>query len=176
MAALRWLFKNYKNLSFLFIIMGFINVWSYFQWIGRMDFFPFISGNVAGSLAILICSLAFFASISFMFVMPSALCALMGLKSSIKDKKKLSVRDRLKVDYNEGCAAATALVMIVTGITVIFIKDEVSAQLFYLPFLSGLTCHIICNSQVNRGRKYICGILSLACSICMSVRVKSIAR
>lgn len=39
MVALRWLFKNYKNLSVLFVVTEFINVWAYFQLLGRIDFF-----------------------------------------------------------------------------------------------------------------------------------------
>ena len=156
MTALRWLFKNYKNLSVLFIVMGFINVWAYFQWIGRVDFFPFIIGNVAGSLAILICSMVFFAAISFMFVMPSALCALTGLKSTIKDKKKRSLRDRLEVYYNEGCAAATALVAVITGITVLFLKDNVSMELLYITSLAAFVSHAIFNFIINNKRqKYL---------------------
>jgi len=149
MAALRWLFKNYKNLSVLFIVMGFINVWAYFQWIGRVDFFPLIIGNVAGSLAILISSLVFFVAISFMFVMPSALCAIVGLKSAIKDKKKLSLRQRLKVDYNEGCAAATALIAVITAITVLFIKSEFDQESFLITFFVAFISHIIFNRFIN---------------------------
>lgn len=153
MAALRWLFKNYKNLSVLFIVMGFINVWAYFQWIGRVDFFPFIIGNVAGSLAILICSLVFFVAISLMFVMPSALCALTGLKSTIKDKKKLSLRERLKVYYNEGCAAATALVAVITAMTVLFLKDKVSIELLYITSLAAFLSHALFNFIINNKRQ-----------------------
>jgi len=156
MAALRWLFKNYKNLSVLFIVMGFINVWAYFQWIGRVDFFPFIIGNVAGSLAILICSLVFFVATSFMFVMPSALCALTGLKSTIKDKKKRSLRERLDVYYNEGCAAATALVAVITAVTVLFLKEKISIELLYITSFTALVSHAFFNFIINNKRqKYL---------------------
>lgn len=156
MAALRWLFKNYKNLSVLFIVMGFINVWAYFQWIGRVDFFPFIIGNVAGSLAILICSLVFFVATSFMFVMPSALCALTGLKSTIKDKKKRGLSERLEVYYNEGCAAATALVAVITAVTVLFLKEKISIELLYIPSVAAFVSHVLFNFFINNKRqKYL---------------------
>lgn len=160
MAALRWLFKNYKNLSVLFIVMGFINVWAYFQWIGRVDFFPFIIGNVAGSLAILICSLVFFVATSFMFVMPSALCALTGLKSPIKDKKKRSLRERLNVYYNEGCAAATALVAVITAVTVLFLKEKINMELLYITSFTALVSHVLCNFMINNKRqRYLRGFI-----------------
>lgn len=161
MAALRWLFKNYKNLSFLFIVMGFINVWAYFQWIGRVDFFPFIIGNVAGSLAILICSLVFFVATSFMFVMPSALCALTGLKSTIKDKKKRSLRERINVYYNEGCAAATALVAVITAVTVLFLKEKINMELLYITSFTALLSHALCNLMINNKRqRYLRGFIA----------------
>lgn len=161
MAALRWLFKNYKNLSFLFIVMGFINIWAYFQWIGRVDFFPFIIGNVAGSLAILICSLVFFVATSVMFVMPSALCALTGLKSTIKDKKKRSLRERLNVYYNEGCAAATALVAVITAVTVLFLKEKINMELLYITSFTALLSHALCNFMINNKRqRYLRGFIA----------------
>lgn len=156
MAALRWLCKNYKNLSVLFVVMGFINVWAYFNWIGRVDFFPLITGNVEGSLAILISSLVFFIAISFMFVMPSALCALTGLERNIKDKKKMRLRERLKIYYNEGCAAATALVAVITAITVLFIKEEVSIHIIYITVVACLLSHVAFNFVINNKRqKYL---------------------
>ena len=161
MAALRWLFKNYKNLSVLFIVMGFINVWAYFQWIGRLDFFPFIISNVAGSLAILICSLVFFVATSFMFVMPSALCALTGLKSTIKDKKKRGLSERLEVYYNEGCAAATALVAVITAVTVLFLKEKISIELLYIPSVTAFVSHVFFNFFINNKRqKYLRGFIT----------------
>lgn len=154
MAALRWLLKNYKNLSFLFIVMGFINVWAYFQWLGRVDVFPYIIGNVAGSLAILMSSLIFFISISCLFVTPSTLCTFIGLKSTIKDKKKLSLREHIKVYYNEGCAAATALVTIITAISVLFINPKAGVIFFLsIPCLTGFITHVACNFFINNKKQ-----------------------
>ncbi|WP_277973082.1 hypothetical protein [Pantoea agglomerans] len=156
MTAFRWLCKNYKNLSFIFIVMGFINVWVYFKWIGRVDFFPLIIGNLSGSLSILISSLVFFLSISIMFFIPSALCSLMGLKSTVKDKKKLSIRERLKVEYNEGCTALTALITILTALAVLLMNDKVSVGLFVIPVMMGLITHVVCNYFINNKRqKYL---------------------
>ncbi|WP_312216385.1 hypothetical protein [Pantoea vagans] len=153
MTAFHWLFKNYKNLSFIFIVMGFINVWAYFKWIGRVDFFPLVIGNLSASLSVLISSLVFFLTISIMFFIPSALCSLMGLKSTVKDKKKLSIRERLNIEYNEGCTAITALITILTALAVLLINENSSVGVFVIPALMGLITHVICNYFINNQRQ-----------------------
>lgn len=156
MTAFRWLVKNYKNLSFVFIVIGFINVWAYFKWIGRLDFFSLVVGNLSASLSILISSLVFFLAISIMFFIPTALCSLMGLKRSIKDKKKLSIRERLETEYNEGCTAITSLVAILVALAVFLLNENISIRLFLIPALVGLVTHVICNHFTgNKSQRHL---------------------
>ncbi len=64
-------FKIIKELFPLFIIAGFINVWGYLKWIGRLDVFPLIINNVSGVIAVLITSLLFFSVFSMTLLLPS---------------------------------------------------------------------------------------------------------
>lgn len=106
--------KIIKDLSLLFIIMGFINVWGYFKWIGRVDIFPLIINNVTGVIAILITSLFFFGVFSIVLLVPSVLCSLSGMQNS-----KVN---RLNRKYNEGCCAITALTAVVTAFTLLLFE------------------------------------------------------
>lgn len=84
----RFSFKTIKDLFPFFIIVGFINVWAYFQWIGRPDVFPLIINNVAGVIAVLITSILFFSVFSVTLLIPSGFCSL----SAVQKGKKLARR------------------------------------------------------------------------------------
>ncbi|PZL88595.1 hypothetical protein CKF42_04625 [Pantoea sp. ARC270] len=97
--------------------------------------------------------MVFFLTISIMFFIPSTLCSLMGLKSTVGDKKKLSVRERLGVEYNEGCTALTALITILSALAVLLINDEAGIWIFIIPAMLGLITHIACNYFINKERQ-----------------------
>lgn len=104
-------------------------------------------------MAILVSSLVYFVAMSILFVMPSALCAIAGLKSNIKDKKKLRLSERIKVNYNEGCVAASALVAVITGIAVLFINPKPGWQLLFVTFFPAFITHMTCNFFINNNEQ-----------------------
>lgn len=134
--------KIIKDLSLLFIIMGFMNVWGYFKWIGRVDVFPLIINNVTGVIAILITSLFFFGVFSIVLLVPSVLCSLSGMQNS--------KGNRLNRKYNEGCCAITALTAVVTAFTLLLF--EVMSYSWWLLITTTATAsliHVIFNFFFN---------------------------
>jgi len=142
----RFRFKIIKDLFPLFIIAGFINVWAYFQWIGRPDVFPLIINNVTGVIAILITSILFFSVFSCSLIAPSALCSFTG---TLNGKKA-----RLARRYNEGCCAITAFSAFLAAFTVIYLGNTANGWLM-LPsaFIAALSVHSLVNHWINRHRQ-----------------------
>lgn len=142
----RFRFKTIKDLFPFFIILGFINVWAYFQWIGRPDGFPLIINNVTGVIAILITSILFFSVFSVTLLIPSALCSLTGAQNGKKA--------RLARRYNEGCCAITAFSAFLAAFTGIYFGQTSEAWLI-LPAagVAAFGVHSVVNQRVNRQRQ-----------------------
>jgi hypothetical protein len=138
-------FKIIKEFFPLFIIAGFINIWGYLKWIGRLDVFPLIINNVSGVVAVLITSLIFFSVFSMTLLIPSALSSLSGGQTSKKTK--------LKIKYNEGCCAATALTAVVIALTLMFIEKTLSVWVIGLSCAALLSIHTLLNYRFNRQRQ-----------------------
>ncbi|MDC7865163.1 hypothetical protein TH59_08080 [Pantoea ananatis] len=142
----RFSFKTIKDLFPFFIIVGFINVWAYFQWIGRPDVFPLIINNVAGVIAVLITSILFFSVFSVTLLIPSGLCSLSALQ---KGKKARPTRR-----YNEGCCAITAFSAFLTAFTAIYFGESSDAWLILSAAGAVATgVHSLVNHRVNRLRQ-----------------------
>jgi len=138
-------FKIIKDFFSIFIIAGFINVWGYFKWIGRLDVFPLIINNISGVVAVLITSLMFFGVFSVTLLIPSAFSSLSGWQACKKTK--------LKIKYNEGCCAATALAAVLIALTLMFIETDVSAWVICLSCIAILSIHTLLNYRFNRQRQ-----------------------
>ncbi|PWK99469.1 hypothetical protein C7431_102274 [Pantoea allii] len=142
----RFRFKIIKDLFPLFIIAGFINVWAYFQWIGRPDVFPLIINNVTGVIAILITSILFFSVFSVTLLIPSGLCSIAGAQ---KGKKARPARR-----YNEGCCALTTFSAFLTIFTWLYFGSTTSAWLIFpVAFVVALCVHSLVNHRINRHRQ-----------------------
>lgn len=138
--------KIIKDLSLLFIIMGFMNVWGYFKWIGRVDVFPLIINNVTGVIAILITSLFFFGVFSIVLLVPSVLCSLSGMQNS--------KGNRFNRKYNEGCCAITALTAVVTAFTLLLFEVmSYSWWLLITTTAAASLIHVIFNCFLNGKRQ-----------------------
>lgn len=142
----RFSFKTIKDLFPFFIIVGFINVWAYFQWIGRPDVFPLIINNVAGVIAVLITSILFFSVFSITLLIPSGFCSL----SAVQKGKKARPTRR----YNEGCCAITAFSAFLTIFTWLYFGSTARAWLILpVAFVVALCVHSLVNHRINRHRQ-----------------------
>lgn len=139
------IFKIIKELFPLFIIAGFINVWGYLKWIGRLDVFPLIINNASGVIAVLITSLLFFSVFSMTLLLPSGFCTLSGTQSKKKTK--------LKIRYNEGCCAITALTAVLVAFTLLFLDKLPIGWIVGIAVAVALLVHIYVNNKLNRQRQ-----------------------
>ncbi|QXG54223.1 hypothetical protein KTJ90_16725 [Pantoea jilinensis] len=139
-------FKIIKELFPLFIIAGFINVWGYLKWIGRLDVFPLIINNVSGVIAVLITSLLFFSVFSMTLLLPSGFCTLSGTLSKKKTK--------LKIRYNEGCCAISALTAILVAFFALLFLDKLS--IWWVAGAAAIIAfllHVYVNNKFNGHRQ-----------------------
>jgi hypothetical protein len=139
------IFKIIKELFPLFIIAGFINVWGYLKWIGRLDVFPLIINNASGVIAVLITSLLFFSVFSITLLLPSGFCTLSGTQSKKKTK--------LKIRYNEGCCAITALTAVLVAFTLLFLDWLSGVWILAISAIIALLVHVSVNFKINRHRQ-----------------------
>lgn len=139
------IFKVIKELFPLFIIAGFINVWGYLKWIGRLDVFPLIINNASGVIAVLITSLLFFSVFSMTLLLPSGFCTLSGTQSKKKTKSKIR--------YNEGCCAITALAAVLVAFTLLFLDWLPGVWILVVSASTALLVHVGVNYKINRHRQ-----------------------
>jgi len=139
------IFKKLKAFFPLFIFAGFINAWGYLRWIGRLDIFPLIINNVTGVIAVLITSLLFCSAFALTLLIPSAFSSLTGEQSNKKTK--------LKIKYNEGCCAATALAAVVAALTLMFTEEKISAWHAVLACIVLFFIHSFLNYRFNCQRQ-----------------------
>ena len=71
MQYLSAIFKGLKELIPFFTLLGFVSFWGYLKWIGRVDVFPFMIGNLLGALTLFIFFVVFSFVFSLVFLLPS---------------------------------------------------------------------------------------------------------
>ena len=137
--------KIIKELFPLFIIAGFINVWGYLKWIDRLDVFPLIINNVSGVIAVLITSLLFFSVFSMTLLLPSGFCTL-----SVTQSKK---KTKLKIRYNEGCCAISALTAVLVAFTLLFLDKLSIWWVAGAAAIIAYLLHVYVNNKLNGHRQ-----------------------